>query len=141
MGHEPPRIQPLASGCRNPLLRIAAVGDNAAMLVDCVIALLASVLLLPLAWIKWTQWRQAGSKPFQFSLGRLFLAMTIFSLAAWSFTRTEPWEKGEWINGLGFLFFAAGALAGMQRAACIVVILIGVARIAAYFVFPGPYKY
>jgi hypothetical protein len=87
---------------------------NVAMLVDCVIALLASVLVLPLAWIKWTQWRQAGSKPLQFSLGRLFLAMTIFSLAAWSFTRTEPWEKGEWINGLVFPFLVPVRLLGCK---------------------------
>ncbi len=64
---------------------------NAPMIEDFGIVLLVSALVvLPLAWVRWTNWRRAGGKPFQFSLGRLFLAMTIFSLAAWSFTRTEP---------------------------------------------------
>jgi hypothetical protein len=97
------------------LLRLAAVGDNAAMSDSGIVLTVTALIVLPLAWIEWTRRRKDRNKPFQFSM------RWIFGLAAWicviAWTATQLRDRQD-LNVVAMIFATLCIGAGIACAVC-----------------------
>lgn len=86
--------------------------------------LVSTLLVLPLACLGWMRWRQAESKPFQFSMRRLFIATTLFCVAA-ALGRFVVFEVNNGVESVGgvyifYLTFFGGVAAFIAGVGAIV---------------------